>query len=651
MIQRIRLLIFTLLIFPMILSACGKNPTGSTQSPTETLQVSPTPTIPIPQKTLVICLGEEPQSLYIYKGSSRAMWSVLEAIYDGPIDTSNFELAPVILENLPTLENGGIELLSSPVSAGDEVANTDGDLVTLEKGVEVFPYGCTSLHCAEEWDGQSEINLVQMTAKFTLLDGIKWSDGQALTAQDSVFSYEVTSDPATDVSKNLINRTSTYQALNSQTIIWTGKSGYLTLNPGAFFWIPLPKHLLENLSADELNSTELTNLKPIGWGPYKIDEWIPNDHIRLVKTPNYFRAPEGLPNFDVIVYRFTPGFPETDLSPMVTGECDIMDTSVGLETQIQTVRELENSGELKAYFGQGPEWELINFGIKPASYDEVYNPFLDRQDLFGDLRTRKAFEYCIDRQKIIGEVLFSQSQIPPTYLPIEHPFAASGVPLVPHDVTQGSQLLDEVGWLDTDGDPTTPRISMNVENVLNGTELSMNYYVTESELHTAVAEIVTKSLSECGVKVTPTYLSVADMYGSGPEGVVFGRNFDLAELAWSTGRQPPCFLFSSTEIPSGENAWLGTKFGGVNITGYSNPIYDNACSRMLSAGLNKEAFENDNLLVQQMIADELPVIPLFYHLKTMVSRVDLCGLKLDVSARSPLNSLETLDISPACSGK
>jgi peptide/nickel transport system substrate-binding protein len=45
----------------------------------------------------------------------------------------------------------------------------------------------------------------------------------------------------------------------------------------------------------------------------------------------------------------------------------------------------------------------------------------------------------------------------------------------------------------------------------------------------------------------------------------------------------------------------------------------------------------------------VPVIPLFYHLKVMVSRPDLCGLTLDVSSRSGLRTIEDLDISSSCS--
>jgi len=624
----------------LLITSCGKQPATipASQTPGE----APTATATaIPPKTLVVCVGEEPLSLYMYENSSRAMWSILEAIYDGPIDTVNYLPEPVILEDLPTLENNGVTLSSVSVTAGDEVANVEGDLVALAKGVKVFPEGCTSPDCAIEWDGQAALSVVQMSARFTIKPGITWSDGQALNAEDSVFSYTVSVDPATDVTKNLIRRTASYTVVDAQTVEWTGIPGYLTMNPGAFFWIPMPKHILGEMSAEQLNDADETNKSPLGWGPYVIDEWVAGDHIRMVKNELYFRAGEGLPAFDVLVYRFIPALGVTDLSPLVTGECDIMETSAGLESQVQPLRELEIAGETKLYFGQGPEWELINFGINPASFDDVYNPYLDRANFFGDLRVRQAFAACIDREKIIKEVLYSQSQIPATYLPANHPYAVDGLTTIAHDTARGISLLEEVGWMDKDGDPATPRESSGISGILNGTPFSITYNVTESPLHSSVTDIVVSSLAECGIEVTPQYLTVEDMFAAGPDGVVFGRAFDLAELAWSTGRQPPCFLYSSAEIPGASNSWLGTKFGGVNITGYENDVYDTACSRMFSTGLDTAAFTSGNETTQRLIAEDLPVLPLFYHLKVMAARVDLCGVSLDVSARSGINHLES----------
>ena len=624
----------------LMITSCGKPP--ATNPVSQTPAESPTPTATaVPPKTLVVCLGEEPASLYLYENSSRAMWSILEAIYDGPIDTVDYLPEPVILEDLPTQENGGVKLSSAAVSAGDEVANVEGDLVALAKGVKVFPEGCTSPDCAVEWDGQAALSVVQMSARFTIKPGITWSDGQALTSEDSLFSYIVSVDPATNVTKNLIKRTASYTVVDAQTVEWTGIPGYLTMNPGAFFWIPLPKHILGEMSVEQLNEADETNKNPLGWGPYVIDEWIAGDHIRLVKNEQYFRGGEGLPEFDVLVYRFVPSLGVSDLSPLVTGECDIMETSVNLESQIQPLRELEIAGQTRLYFGQGPEWELINFGINPASFDDVYNPYLDRANFFGDLRVREAFAACIDREKIITDVLFNQSQIPATYLPANHPYVVENLPVIAHDSARGISLLEEVGWMDSDDDPATPRVSSGISGILNGTPFSITYNVTQSPLHTSVTDIVVSSLGECGIAVTTQYLSVEDMFASGPDGVVFGRAFDLAELAWSTGRQPPCFLYSSPEIPALSNSWLGTRFGGVNITGYKNKDYDSACSRMFATGLDTEAFTTDNETTQRLIAEEMPVLPLFYHLKVMAARVDLCGVSLDVSARSGINRLES----------
>lgn len=645
----IKPLLAVVLIPLFLLAACG-NGQPAIITPTESPTTPPPTPTSVPPKTLVVCLSDEPKDLYLYGDTSRAKWSVLEAVYDGPFNTLNYEPSPVILDSLPTIENGGITLRSAAVTEGDPVANVYGDIVALKKGVRVFPAGCTSPDCAVEWDGSGELMLTQMVVNFTLLEGVTWSDGEPLTAQDSVFSYNVSADPATQVTKTNIDRTFSYTALDERTVEWVGQPGYLSLNPAAFFWSPLPEHVLSTLTPAQLNEDPVVTRQPLGWGPYIVDEWTTGNSIRLVKNPNYFRAAEGLPYFDELIYRFIPATPEADLSMMLTGECDIIDTTAGLESQIVSIRELESQGKIKSYFGQGPEWEGLYFGIKPASYDDVYNPYEDRQDFLGDVRVRQAIAYCVDRDYIQTYITLSQSVIPVTYLPPGHPYAAQETKTYNHDPQLGGQLLEEAGWQDTDNNPTTPRIATDIENIFYNTELTLNYYVTESELHAATTNAVVESLAACGIKVTPTYLSVAEMYAAGPQGQVFGRNFDLAELAWSTGRQPPCFLFSSSEIPATKNNWLGTRYGGVNISGYRNDEYDAACELALSAGLDRELLVDQSTRMQQILMDELPALPLFFHVKAMVSRPDLCGLNLDVSARSPLKDIEAFTLSETCAG-
>jgi peptide/nickel transport system substrate-binding protein len=191
-------------------------------------------------------------------------------------------------------------------------------------------------------------------------------------------------------------------------------------------------------------------------------------------------------------------------------------------------------------------------------------------------------------------------------------------------------------------------VSQGITTVVNGTAFEINFVATNTSLHSDIATEVQTDLGQCGIKVNINLQTIDKMYAAGPDGLLFGRNFDLAEFGWTTGSQPPCFLYSSTEVPTARNNWLGTKHGGVNITGYSNPAYDQACELQLTSGLDQATIDSANKDAMTILANDLPVLPLFYHLKIMVSRPDLCGLTFDVSSRSGLRTIETVKNGADC---
>jgi peptide/nickel transport system substrate-binding protein len=346
------------ILLAVVLSGCQLVPTPMPAPtmppiPTASSEIDATPAVE--QRTLTVCLGTEPQSLYIYGTSSEVTWSVLEAVYDGPIDFKTYTPTPVIMEELPTISNGGVVIEPAVVQSGDIVVDKDGDLVALSDGIEVFPSGCGQPECAVSWDDANPVRMDKLRATYKLLPNIKWADGAPLTADDSIYSYELASDPETPVSKRVIERTTSYKALDATSVEWIGIPGYFPLPSETMFWHPLPRHAWSQYSAQDLLNDEISMRHPLGWGPYMIDEWVEGDHITLNKNPNYFRASEGLPKFDKLVYRFLAHPGESNLEALLSGECDVVDRTTGLEEQAQNVRQAEIDNKLKMYYVQGPD--------------------------------------------------------------------------------------------------------------------------------------------------------------------------------------------------------------------------------------------------------------------------------------------------------
>jgi peptide/nickel transport system substrate-binding protein len=244
--------LFLLFLFVLIIVGCIP---GFLTRPTATpLPPTLTPT-PVP-RTLTICLGEEPDALYIYGTVSPASQIVLKTLFNGPMDDEDNKNSTTILEKIPSVESNDVKLEPIDVKTGDEIVDADGNLVSLSSGTAVFPHGCTSAECVVVWDGTSPLQLDRLKIDYQLKEGLKWSDGQPLQAADSVYSYQVASDPETPVLKNNIDLTSSYTALDERTVQWVSKPGVLTTSYEKYFWLPLPQHLWNQYTPQQMVTAE-----------------------------------------------------------------------------------------------------------------------------------------------------------------------------------------------------------------------------------------------------------------------------------------------------------------------------------------------------------------------------------------------------------
>ncbi len=632
---------FVILVF--LLSACqAMNLFEPTATP-----VPPTPT-PIPPTELTICMSSEPDSLYPYALSSQSARDILSVIYEAPVEDVNGTKSPVLLQSIPSLADGSAALTPVGVREGDQVVNIYGQLIALQAGAQVFPSGCTTSACSITWDGTSDLQMDQASATFHLKSGITWSDGQPLTAADSVYSFNLAFDADTPNDKTAVNQTASYTAADDASLQWVGKPGLLPLDFSKYFWLPMPQHAWGDLSASELLTSEKSTRSPLGWGPYVLDEWAAGDHIRLKKNTAYFRAGEGLPKYDFVTFKFVQS---GNLDQAMSGSCDVIANDL-LDTQwlASNATNLGNSG-FKLVQSSSSDFEFLAFGINPSSYDDSYYPYgSDRPDIFGDANVRKAIALCIDRQGILNELTGGLVSGSNSYLPNDNSLL-NGLALnqYAYDPAQGKALLDQFGWKDYDLNPATP-LTMVATNttVPYGTNFIVTLVTSPSEMRKAIADKIAANLADCGIQVSVEQKPISELYQPGPDGILFGRNFDLALLSMNIGSEPHCGLFTSDEIPTKANYWLGTGTGGSNFMGYRVAAYDQACKAAQSSGLDNSVYTSNIQSTLQILSDTLPFIPLYHHPQYLIEKKDLCLPENLNSLEKMLFSIESIDPNISC---
>jgi len=623
-VTKIRLAILAALLIglctPTGCAGQGFRPTGTPRPPTPTSLPPPTPS-PTPEpKRLTICLQEEPETLYLYGTESLAAEHVWQALYDGPVDTLDYEREPVILTEMPKLgETARVETVA--VRQGDRVLSAGGSVMTIGPGMMVY-------------DGSGErtifrgepVEMERMVVTFTLRSDIRWSDGEPLTADDSIYSFELAADPATPTDKQILERTADYRAVGEHQVVWEGVPGFLDRGYLENFWHPLPRHAWGDLSATELLSTDVSSRMPLGWGPFTIGAWVAGDSMILRRNPTYFRASEGLPRIDELTYRFIADAQELALH-LQAGTCHVVTHETAAALNVDALRSLP---EVTAMVSADDAWELMAFGITPASDH-------GRPDFFEDVRVRQAVAQCVDRQGAADAVLPGKGHVLHSYVPPGHPtYAAEAVAEWPYDPQAAQELLAQAGWYDEDGDGI--REAHGIPEIQDGTSFRVTYDTTDDASRAAVAARVATDLRACGIAVTVETMPAAELFAAGPEGALFGRRFDLAQFAWPARTVPLCDLFVSSEIPQSGD------WNRPNVVGFIDDSYDQACQEALAAWPESGTYAAAQAEAQRLFSERLPVLPLFVRQKAMLARSGVRALAPNASEASGVWNVEVWEL-------
>jgi peptide/nickel transport system substrate-binding protein len=592
-------------------------------------------------KDLIVCMAQEPGTLYYYGGDMLVESAVQHAIFENDITTLSYGYQAQGLEKVPSLADGDAVLNVVEVNAGDTVLDVSGEVVTLEEGVTVTNAAGEDV----EFTGDP-VEMEQLVVDFTMKPRV-WADGTPVNATDSVYSFNLVKDPDTQEAKFTTDRTASYEATSDLSTQWVGIPGFLDSTYFLNFWAPLPEHLWGGFSAAELIEAEESSRLPVGDGPFKIVEWVAGDSIFL--EPNEFYYQEGLPYLDSVTYKFIPDTNQL-LAQVLSGACDI-GTQDGLSASDSPfLIEAEAGGLLTPYFQTGTVYEHIDFGIN--SYGG-YGDDEGRPDWFEDARVRQAMTMCTDRQSMVDNIMYGRSEVINSYIPSVHPLYPDDLTEWPFDVEAANALLDEVGFVDGDGDGIR-EYAGGPAGEFAGEPFAITLGTTTgNDMRQQLTQIFKENMLECGIDVELYYLPSSEWFADGPDGPLFGRKFDLGEFAWLTGVEPSCSLYQTSQItgPADEvnpdHYAEGTTFagwGGASNTGWVNEEFDLACNRALGGLPGTADYEEGHKDAQRIFSQEVPVIPLFLRLKVAVARADVLNFGVDPTQNSEMYNIFEIDL-------
>ena len=335
----------------------------------------------------------------------------------------------------------------------------DGDIIEwfltntildIDENFEITDTGIATLNADPE----------NKKATIKIKDGMKWSDGQPIVADDVIYPYEVignkdyTGVRYSDESAKIVGMEE-YKAGKASTISGIKKiddktveisfkeigQGIFTGGNGLLIYA-MPKHYLKDVPIKDLEKSEKVRTKVVVAGPYTISSIVPGESIELKANPNYFR---GKPKTEKVTVQVVNS--QTITAAMKSGKYDIV---FSIPTELYKIYKdfdnIETLGRQELYYSY--------LGFKMGKYDKakgenVVNP----NAKMADLKLRQALAYGLDINQMVkafydGLREKATSSVPPVFGKY-YPKDLAGFP---YDPEKAKKLLDEAGYKDVNGD-------------------------------------------------------------------------------------------------------------------------------------------------------------------------------------------------------
>lgn len=356
---------------------------------------------------------------------------------------------------------------------------------------------------ADKWSVAAD----QKTWTFKLRQGLLWSDGKPLTAEDVVFTFKVIYDP--DVPNPAIDLLKVDGKPFQVTKLDDLTVQFVTPEPCAPFEenvgsIPiLPKHVLAKALAEKkFVSAYGVDTPPeglIGSGPFKLKQYKAGEFTLLERNPNYFvvdKAGTRLPYLDNVMYQVVPDMNAMSLR-FLKGENDLHEF-LRPDEVVRFKNEATKTGrfqvqELGIGLERGFFWFNQNTNLNPKTGKPIVDP--KKVAWFRNQKFRQAMAHAVDRPSIVKSVYAGRAQANFGYITAANKkWLAPGLPEYPFDPAKARALLKEIGIMDRDGN--------GILEDAQGNEIEFTFNTnTGNSSRDRIAVIVQADLKKLGIKV------------------------------------------------------------------------------------------------------------------------------------------------------
>lgn len=363
---------------------------------------------------------------------------------------------------------------------------------------------------------------------FRLRDDIYFSDGAPITSDDVVFTYETIMDPGIDaasIAQQYVDVEKVVRIDDRQVRFIMKRPFFKTLDNLSFVDTGIyPKHIYEFDDSTVFNE-RISN--PVGSGPYIFEKWDTGSQIVLRRNENYWGAK---PMLKKVVYRFITNAVAC-LQALRAGEIDLMIPEPDQFAELASDETFNEKFYCLRYYEPRVPFFFIGWNI-----DTPY---------FADERVRQAMTHIIDRDKIIDKLLKGSGKI------ITGPFYSGGgqndadISPWPYNQERARELLDQAGWIDTDGDGIRDK---------NGVPFRFKFmYTSSSTLYIRLVKLIKDEAAKVGIDL------IADPY----EWSVLlprltDRKFEATVMGWGGDViDDPYQIFHSSQIGDGASNYVG----------------------------------------------------------------------------------------------